>query len=149
MNKLITIILGLSTAIAFAYSAFASSINISNQWLRANKASSFNTAAYMDITNNSNTDDALIAVKTTLSDTTEIHDMHQTNGISHMVKVEKIDIPAHTTIHLMPGSLHIMLKGIRNPLTAGQEAELTLVFTKAGEIKIKLPVKTINKSGTN
>ena len=48
-------------------------------------------------------------------------------------------IPAGETVKLEPGGHHVMLVGLRQPLTSGQQVELSLRFEKSGERK--LPVR--------
>jgi copper(I)-binding protein len=43
---------------------------------------------------------------------------------------------------LRPGGDHIMLAGLTRPLTAGQKIPATLVFRRAGRVKIEISVET-------
>ena len=57
-----------------------------------------------------------------------------------MEHVDGIDIPAHGTLLMKPGGYHIMLMGLTQPLKEGEEIELTLIFEKAGEVKVTAKV---------
>lgn len=53
-----------------------------------------------------------------------------------MRQVERIELPAGTTVSLEPGGLHIMLLDLVADLSAGDEFELTLEFEKAGTMTV-------------
>jgi copper(I)-binding protein len=52
---------------------------------------------------------------------------------------EGIEIPAGETVILKPGSFHLMFMGVTDPIEAGEEHDIILVFEKAGEIKVSFP----------
>jgi copper(I)-binding protein len=58
-----------------------------------------------------------------------------------MRKVDAIDVPANSQTVLAPGGLHLMFIGLKSPLQEGGQVAVTLVFEKAGEIAVSLPVK--------
>jgi len=93
-------------------------------------------AVFMKIKNSGNMDDALIGAKTDIKDVVvELH--YVKNG--PMFKIEKIPIPAKSTVELKKGGLHIMLLNLPIELKEGEEFKLTLIFEKAGEVTV--PVK--------
>jgi len=93
-------------------------------------------AVFMKIKNSGNMDDVLIGAKTDIKDVVvELHDVK--NG--QMFKIEKIPIPAKSTVELKKGGLHIMLFNLPIELKEGEEFKLTLIFEKAGEVTV--PVK--------
>jgi copper(I)-binding protein len=93
-------------------------------------------AVFMKIKNSGNMDDALIGAKTDIKDVVvELHDVK--NG--QMFKIEKISLPAKSTVELKKGGLHIMLFNLPIELKEGEEFKLTLIFEKAGEVTV--PVK--------
>ncbi len=93
-------------------------------------------AVFMKIKNSGNMDDALIGAKTDIKDVVvELHDVK--NG--QMFKIEKISVPAKSTVELKKGGLHIMLFNLPIELKEGEEFKVTLIFEKAGEVTV--PVK--------
>ena len=62
------------------------------------------------------------------------------SGEMTMQQVEFIELPAGTAVELKPGGYHVMIIGLVNPLEVGQTIQITLVFEKAGEITIDVPV---------
>jgi copper(I)-binding protein len=51
--------------------------------------------------------------------------------------VESLELPAGSNVKLQHGQgYHIMLLGLKKPLTAGDKFPMTLQFEKAGKLKI-------------
>ena len=72
--------------------------------------------------------------------------MHQSkteNGVSSMSPVKSLPIAAGGTVTLAPGGYHIMLEGLKQPLKAGDQFPLTLVFEHAGPITTTVTVKAM------
>jgi copper(I)-binding protein len=70
------------------------------------------------------------------SDTT----MAMGDGEMGMRPVEFVDLPAGVAVELKPGGYHIMFIDLVKPLEVGTTISLTLVFEKAGEVVIDVPV---------
>jgi copper(I)-binding protein len=51
-------------------------------------------------------------------------------------------VPAGETVVLEPGGLHVMCVGVSQPLSAGQQIPMTVVFEKAGEVAVEAEVRT-------
>jgi copper(I)-binding protein len=105
-----------------------------------------NSAIYMHIENEGKNDDALLEIKTDVADKVELHKTVTENGVSSMVKVDKLAIPAGSKVKLAPKGLHVMLLGLKQDLKTGNEFEIELVFEKAGSTKTKIKVKEKAKS---
>ena len=54
---------------------------------------------------------------------------------------------AGQTIEFKPGSFHVMLVGLKQPLEKGQHIKATLEFEKAGKVEIEYPVEAIGATG--
>lgn len=101
-----------------------------------------NSAAYMTITNQGGQSDRLVSAKSDIAQAVEIHISEMVNDIMTMHQVEGVDLPAGGQVELKPGSLHIMLIGIKDDLNAGDGVTLTLGFEKSGEIMVEAEVRT-------
>src|SRR3546814_18774460 len=64
-----------------------------------------------------------------------------------MHRLEAVEIPAHGSAVLRPGSHHLMLIGLKQPLHAGERFPLTLTFEKAGTITVEITVEGIASMG--
>jgi copper(I)-binding protein len=98
-------------------------------------------AAYLTIESTGATDDRLVAAKTDVARTAEIHEMRNEGNVMKMVPLaDGLAIPAGSSVELKPGGYHIMLIGLTGDLKAGESFDLTLTFEQAGDVKIKVPV---------
>lgn len=97
-------------------------------------------SAFLTIVNKGNGDDTLVAARVDIPGTiTELHDVLD----GKMKKIEKIQIPARTSVRLQPGSLHIMIFNMSRTTDAGQSLTLVLSFEKSGEKRV--PVTLTSK----
>ena len=116
-------------------------IVITDAWMRAGLKDR-NTAAFLKITNNSNSDDTLFSVSSNLAKETQIHETFtKENDIKGMRHIEKLIIPANSSVELKPGEFHVMLIGLNKDLTKGETGNLNLQFKNYGSISIKAEVK--------
>jgi periplasmic copper chaperone A len=145
--------------IAFAIPALAqgagdASIAVEQPWARATPAGAITGAAYMTLDNKSGTADRLTGASSDVAEKVQIHEMKVENGVMKMREVpDGLPIPAGGSVVLKPGSYHVMLIGLKKPLTAGEKIPLTLTFEKAGNISVTVPVQAMgamqDKGGMN
>jgi len=140
-----------ATLIAAAVPAFAqsSSIQVDQPWARATPGGATTGAVYMTINNKSGTADRLTGASSVVAATLQIHEMKVVNGTMKMREVPGgLSVPPNGTVVLKPGSYHVMLIGLKNPLKAGDSFPLTLKFEKAGNVAVTVPVQAMDaKSG--
>ena len=111
-------------AVVAAASASAN-VTVSNPWVRASVAQQQATGVFMDL--QSGRDNAkLQSVTTDAAASAEIHEMRMEGNVMKMRAVPGIDLPKNQSISLKPGSFHIMLMGLKKPLSAGDKVQLTL-----------------------
>ncbi len=138
-------------------SLFASNIKVENAYARATPPNLPNSAAFMELKNETNQDIALTWAKSNVSAVAELHTHDMKDGVMMMYQVPKIDIKANSTTALQPGGFHVMLIGLtQKPLKPNDEISLTLGFSNGEEQTITVPVKTVmggmmkqNMSGMN
>lgn len=100
--------------------------------------------AYMTLENQGSEVDRLIAASTPVAERAELHTHRYEDGLMKMRQIEFVDIAPGTTTSLAPGGLHLMLMGLKTPMTAGTSFSLTLTFEKAGEVEVEVPVKRVD-----
>ena len=72
------------------------------------------------------------------------------NGVMQMRQLaDGLPIPAGGSVVLKPGSYHVMLIGLKKPLTAGKKIPLTLTFEKSGNISVTVPVQAMGAMQDN
>jgi copper(I)-binding protein len=114
-------------------------IKISGAWART--APSVNSAAYMVISNCSSEAETLLSVQSDAADMAALHKTTMNGDMATMSEVKQIDIPAGKKVELKSGDLHVMLMGIKQEIKAGDVVNLTLMFSKAGAIKVSAPAR--------
>lgn len=99
-------------------------------------------AVFMTITNKGKEDVSIVSAASPASDRVEIHG-HKMNdaGVMHMYKLDKLDIAAGKSVKLEPGSFHIMLFDLKNPLKDGDKLPLSLKLSSGEEISVTSSVK--------
>jgi len=70
-----------------------------------------------------------------------IHMTENMAGMSTMQSVAPVTIPAHGQVVFRPGSLHLMLTHLREPLVEGGEQDITLVFQRAGAVRASFHIR--------
>ena len=106
---------------------------IEGAWVRLVPELSANTAAYMRISNTSNTPIVLTGAVSDISKITEIHTVINDGDIMKMVHLESLEIPANSTVVLKPKNNHVMFMKLHEPLKDGQTVTFSLV-TEIGEL---------------
>lgn len=97
--------------------------------------------AYLSITNNGTTEDALIAASSPVAARVEMHQTTISEGMARMRPLREIVIGAGKSVQIEPGGIHLMLVDLKAPLTAGTSVPLLLKFRSAGEITVQLKVE--------
>lgn len=140
----------LAATLSFTSPVFADGMGLMIEDPYARSATSMSTsgAAFMAITNHSDTDDQLIAAATDIAARVELHThTEDENGVMRMREVEGgIPIPAGETTVLQRGGLHVMLMGLTEGLKQGDEIDVTLTFENAGDMVVSIPVDNERKA---
>ncbi|MGM0519150.1 MAG: copper chaperone PCu(A)C [Campylobacterota bacterium] len=123
---------------------FASTLKVEDAYVRATPPNLPNSAAFMEITNTSSQDVALVSAKSNASNIVELHTHDMKDGVMKMYQVPKIDIKPNSTTVLKPGGFHVMLIDLKNkPLKEGMKIDVQLTFSNGETIDIKAPVKKV------
>lgn len=111
-------------ACLLAAPVWAQNVNISNPWVRSTVAGQGATGAFMELTAAENA--ALVGVSSSIAAVAEVHEMTMDNGIMKMRAMTRLDLPAGKAVALKPGSYHIMLMELKQPLKKGESVPLIL-----------------------
>lgn len=139
MNRILTVLLLCSGLI------FAGDLKVEDAWIRAVPPSSKATAAFMTITNRSDT--PVLITGGTCPVAQEIRPMittNQGNGVMGMAFAENFTIPAKGKRVLEPGGDHLMLMKLTEVPKAGTTVPLVLTTDsggKPGTIRLDVPVR--------
>ena len=129
-------------------------IEISSPWSRATPKGATVAGAYMKISNKGSAPDRLVAFlkekvggSTPVAGSFEVHSMAMEQGVAKMRPVEGgLEIKPGETVELKPGSFHVMLVGLKQPLAKGQKVKATLEFEKAGKVDVEYSVEALGAS---
>jgi periplasmic copper chaperone A len=118
-------------------------LELSGAWARASMSSNSNSAAYMSITNPTNKQITILGASAAIvSNNVELHKSFvDEKGISRMTSIDKIVVPANSTIALAPGGIHVMLFELKRKLTAGDKFKMHLELESAESVSIDVEVK--------
>lgn len=135
MKKLfITGLLALTTA-AWAQTT----VKVEDAWVRGTVATQKATGAFMRLTPSANA--RLVEAKSSVAGLVEIHEMAMENDVMRMRQVPGLDLAAGRTLELKPGGYHVMLMDLKQPLKAGEQVPITLVFEDAAQKRFTQEVK--------
>lgn len=132
----------LAGALALIPALAAAQMQVEDPYARAASAAAISGAAFMAVTNPTDTDDRILGARSDVAERVELHTHIQTDeGVMRMVEVEEgIPLPAGETVMLQRGGLHVMFLGLTRPLNHGDEIEITLEFETAEPLTVTVPV---------
>lgn len=144
-----TVISAALAACVLALPLSAQEVTIKDAYARSASPVSKSGAAFLMIQNAGAEDDRLIAARSDVAARVELHthkDMG--DGVMKMMEVEEgFVIPAGGMHALARGGDHVMFMGLKAPMVQDETFSVTLVFEKAGEIVIDVPVDLTRKPG--
>ena len=137
-------------------------LTIEQVWARATSPKAKNGAAYLVIRNGGDRADTLLSVESAIAARTGLHESRMDGNIMRMRPLKGgVAVAPGKPALFRPGGFHIMLMGLKRPLTPGDEIALVLTFENAGPVtvtamvrksappmgtggKMKMPVKQTN-----
>lgn len=132
---------GIFAGTGWAHEFSAGSLVIDHPWSRATPPGAKVGGAYFTVTNNGKEADQLIAATAEPAERAEFHRMTMEGDVMTMAKLDKpISIDPGETVYFEPGSLHLMLFGLKQPLKEGEKFTGTLTFEKAGTAELSFKI---------
>jgi len=121
----------------------AADLKIEDAMARAVPPTAKMSAAFMTLTNNADTDLAVVSAESSVAKAVELHNNTMTDGKMKMRQVNQIDLPANQTTELKPGGQHVMLIGLNKALVEGETIDLTLNFSDGSSETMEIPIQQI------
>lgn len=119
----------------------AGDIIINQVWARAMPPTAPAGAVYFQLENTGDTPTRLLSAQSGISEKTELHTHIKTaDGLMRMEQVFQVEIPAKGKLAFKPGSYHVMLLQLKQPLVAGSHFPLELTFESGSTVKLEVPV---------
>lgn len=123
-----TLVVMAALALAAGACGGDATLDVADAWARP--AIGPNGAVYLTI-DGGGADTALTAAAAS-ADVAAAVELHQTvirdDGAMGMTQVSRVDIPAESTVMMIPGGLHVMLLDLAAPLELGDTFDLRLTF---------------------
>ena len=120
-----------------------SGVTVHDAWARASAGAATTGAAYVTLMGG-NQQDQLISVSTPVAATAEVHETINDNGVMKMRPLPGLAVPAGGMVTFVPGGTHIMLTGLKQKLTAGQNFPLTLTFAHTAPLTVNVQVRSLS-----
>lgn len=123
----------------------ADAVDVVNPFARAVPPVAENSAAFMKLTNTTDSARQVVSAESDVAKNIELHTHLMDNGVMRMREIPFIQVDANSTTELKPGSFHVMLLGLNRPLSIDTEFELTLNFKDGSSETITVPVQKVKK----
>jgi len=119
-------------------------LTLSDPYIRAMPVSAKVSSGYMEIRNQGEEADTLLAATSPAAARIEIHEMTVENEVMRMRPLPQgLALPAGEVVSLEPGGYHLMIFEPSEPLTQGKTFPLTLQFAKAGTLDLLVDIRDI------
>jgi copper(I)-binding protein len=123
------------------------SLHIVHPWARATPKGASVGGGYMKITNNGTVADRLVGGSSPVAGRFEIHEMSVEQGVMRMRLLrDGLEIKPGQTVELKPGSFHVMLIDLKQPIREKERFKGTLIFEKAGTVEVEYAVEAVGAS---
>ena len=119
----------------------ANSVSVTDPYVRAVPPGQPNSAAFMQLRNSDAASHSIKSAESPVARIVELHTHIKEGGMMKMRQVKQIDIPARGETVLQPGGLHVMLIGLKEKLTPGDNIAVTLVFEDGSKKLVQAPVR--------
>jgi len=123
-----------------ASSASHAEVEVQHGYVRATAPGAPNSAGFMVLANNGKAPLSLTGAASPSATAVELHNHVNENGVLRMRREAAIALPPGTLVELKPGSYHLMLLGLSEPLKEGQSVPMRLTFSDGSEQQLSLPV---------
>jgi periplasmic copper chaperone A len=121
------------------FSVMAGSLQISKAWAPEAQMGG-DAPLLMTIANQGSEADSLLRARCPVANFLEKHTVDRGEGAPAMRAISAIPVPQNGTITLTPGSYHLMLLQLRQPLIIGQHFVCSTVFAKSGALDVGVEV---------
>ena len=105
----------------------AGDIRAEGAWIRV-LPGDLPAAGYLTLQNTGDTEVALTGAASAAYRQIMVHLSAGVGGMSGMVPVARLPVPAHGMVKLAPGGYHLMLMNATRPITPGRKVTVTLIF---------------------
>lgn len=117
-------------------------VKVESAWTRVTVPGQKGTGAFMTLTAAQGL--RLVGVQSPVAGIAEIHEMKMEGDVMRMRAIPALELPAGQPVALRPGSYHLMLMDLKQPLLKDTQVPVTLRFQDAQgkplQVQLSLPV---------
>lgn len=136
--------LSVAATSAHAHEFKIGTLEIDHPWARATPRGASVAGGYFKIKNTGAAPDRLVGGSSEVGGRFEVHEMTMEGGVMRMRQLRNgLEIKPGQTIELKPGSYHVMILDLKQPLQKGERFKGTLVFDKAGPVDVEYVVEAM------
>ncbi|KOO07529.1 copper chaperone PCu(A)C [Vibrio hepatarius] len=121
----------------------ATDVSVQHAYARATPPNAPTSAVFAEFENKGDAERVIVAASTSAAGKVELHDVIKEGDVMKMRQVEQIILPAQSTTVLKPGSLHIMLFQLAEPLVEGNQIDVKVTFANGDTQSFKAPIKKV------
>jgi len=125
----------------------ATGVTATDAWARATPGAARAGAAFLTLTNHGTKARRVVGALSEVADRAELHTHVMDGSVMRMRKLDGLDLPPGKSVTLKPGGHHVMLMGLRAPLTEGGRFAVTLVLADGEKIPVAVTVMKLGAMG--
>ncbi len=119
-------------------------LTIVHPWSRATPGGAKIAGGYLVVDNAGDAPDRLVGATVEVAGRASPHEMAMADGVMTMRALpDGLVVPAHGSVALKPGSLHLMFEDLKRALKKGDTFKGTLTFAVAGTVGITFVVESL------
>jgi periplasmic copper chaperone A len=138
VNRILVFILAIAFLLSGCAAPATEGVDVREAWARP-AAQGDNGAVYFVI--RSWEADELVGVTSDVAEVVEMHESMMSGDVMEMHQLESVPLSAGEEVTFEPGSLHLMLVGLKQDLKAGDDIPITLHFKKYQDIQLHVSVQ--------
>uniref|UniRef100_E6PVJ4 Copper chaperone PCu(A)C n=1 Tax=mine drainage metagenome TaxID=410659 RepID=E6PVJ4_9ZZZZ len=135
-----------AVTIAPAFAAGAPTVQAKGAWIRWLPAN-LPAGGYVQLSNTGDKPAVLVGAESPDYGNTMLHQTVSKGGVSEMIHVDKITIPAHGHMAFSPGGYHIMLMQPKKEVKPGDKVPITFQFEGGKTLTVDFEVRKPGASG--
>lgn len=141
MTRLLLALAFIVAGITAAQGQAPAPLSIEDGWVYAPLAGRSMTGGFGMLVNQSDAPIRIVGARSPAARVVELHEMAHVGGMMRMRKLDAVDMGARATRPLRPGSDHLMLIDIGEPLVVGSVLDVVFVLEDGREAAARFEVR--------